>query len=128
METQEQVIKKFKHTKATGNDYPKGYKSQINAYMEGFNSGRFNEYKKEFFVESREYANRELERYNEIIKMNWQVAKKMAVNEILEIENEIKKSELLYGKSKITERLDAKRTVLYFICWSLPKIKSEVQE
>lgn len=123
METLEEKLKQFKHTKAVGDGYPRGYKTHINAYMEGFNSGRFNEYQKEHFVESRQKTNDMLETYNKLIKKDWKESKKMVVDSILATENEIKKSELLYGVSKNTYILEAKRSVLYFICWSLPNLK-----
>lgn len=126
METLEEKLKQFEHTKAEGNGYPKNYKNKINAYMEGFNSGRFNEYQKECFVEAHQKANEMLATYNRLIKKDWKTAKEMAVNALLDIETEIKKSQLLYGETGETEILEAKKSVLYFICWSLPVIKREV--
>ena len=125
MDLLEQKLKEFKHTKAVGPGYPKGYKTHINAYMSGFNSGRYGEYQKEHFVESRKLANSMLEHYNNMIKEDWETAKRMVVDAIINIETEIKKSELLYGENKDTDILKDKRAVLYFICWSLPKLNKE---
>ena len=125
METLEQKLKQFKPTIAKGNGYPRGYKAHINAYMSGFNSGRFGEYEKEYFVESRKVANKMLEHYNNMIKEDWITAKEMVVDAIINIETDIKKSELLYGENKETDILKSKKAVLYFICWSLPNINKE---
>lgn len=125
METLEQKLKQFKPAIAKGNGYPRGYKSHINAYMSGFNSGRFGEYEKEYFVESRIVANKMLEHYNNMIKEDWKTAKEMVVDAIINIETDIKRSELLYGENKETDILKSKKAVLYFICWSLPNINKE---
>ena len=123
-ETLEEKLKQFKHTKAVGEGYPRGYKAHINAFMEGFNSGRFDEYLKPSFVESRKVANETLAEYNKLIKMNWKIAKAKMVVEILDMKSEIEKARLLYGvTSKSYDILQAKIAVLEFACMSLPNIE-----
>lgn len=113
-------MKTFKPAKATGTGYPRGYKSHINAYMDGFNSSRFE------YEEAKIEANAMLDIYNKMIKEDWKLAKETAVEAIICIEPDIKRMELLYGKrSKITETLESKKAVLHFICWSLPKFEIE---
>ena len=60
-----------------------------------------------------------------MIKEDWKTAKEMVVDAIINIETDIKRSELLYGENKETDILKSKKAVLYFICWSLPNINKE---
>ena len=123
METLEEKLKQFKHTKAVGDGYPRGYKSHINAFMEGFNSGRFNSYKDEYFVETRQYANEQLAEYNKKIKENWKEARCQVVARILQIEEKERLNRLLYGNSLNNQKEEALKRVLEFVCESLPVLK-----
>lgn len=111
--------KQIKPIKKTSKGYPRGYQASINAYMDGFNKSKF------VYPETKKEANGMLEIYNGIIKEAWRLAKETAVEAIISIETDIKKAELLYGKSKTSEVLEAKKAVLHFICWSLPNIEEE---
>lgn len=121
----EEKLKQFTHTKTEGPGYPRGYKSKINAFMEGYNSGRFGAYKDDNFVKTRQFANYMLEHYNNMIKEDWKTAKQMAVDTIINIEADIIKNQLLYGKDVENEIDVAKKEILHFICWSLPKLDNE---
>ena len=106
--------------KITKKGYPRGYKASIDAYMSGFTRCPFN------YEKAKQEAIEMLEIYNKMIKADWMLAKETAVEAIIAIETDIKKMELLYGKeAEITETFEAKRSVLYFICWSLPKFEIE---
>ena len=124
MDELEEKLKQFKHYKAKGEGYPRGYKSHINAFMEGFNSGRFREYEKSTFVESRKQANELIYKYDKLIKMNWKVAKAKMVVDILNMKNQVEKYRLLYGiTSKSYDILDSKIRALEFACMSLPNLE-----
>ena len=123
METLEEKLKQFKHTKAIGDGYPRGYKTHINAFMEGFNSGRFNAYKEEFFVETRQYANEQLAEINKRIKENWKDARLQVVAKILKKKKKERLNKLLYGNSINNQKEEALKRVLEFVCESLPVIK-----
>lgn len=104
--------------KITKKGYPRGYKASIDAYMSGFTRSPFK------YEKAKEEAIELLNIYNKIIKEDWELAKETAVEALIAIETDVKKMELLYGKeAEITETFEAKRSVLYFICWSLPKIE-----
>ena len=122
METLEEKLKQFKHTKAVGEGYPRGYKTSINAYMSGFNSGRFNAYLDDDFVEIRKYANEELKKIHEVRK-DWKNARLEVVARILLIEEKERRNKLLYGESLNNKKTEALKKVLEFVCWSLPNLK-----
>ena len=124
MEENQDKFKQFKPYKAKGNGYPEHYKESINAYMEGFNSGRFGQYEMPSFVESRKQANELLYKYDKLIKMNWKVAKAKIVLDILDMKCEIEKYRLLYGRtSQSYDILDSKIRALEFACESLPNLE-----
>lgn len=125
METLEQKLKQFKHAKAVGDGYPAGYKESINAYMEGFNSGRFNAYLNDDFVEIRKYANEIVNEMHKQVKEDWKSARLTAVAEILKAEENIRRNKLLYGKTLKNKKIDALIVVMTFICDSLPVLKED---
>lgn len=126
MQSLEEKLKQFKHTIAVGDGYPRGYKTRINAYMTGFNSGRFNAYQDDDFVETRQQANDMLETYNKFIKRDLREAIIMIAKNIINWKGQIEYERLVYGKDdKDTKIKQAKITVSEFVLDSLPKLRRE---
>jgi len=126
MDTLEEKVKQFKHAKAIGQGYPYGYKSSVNAYMSGYNSGRFDAYKRDDFIKNHQEVNKMVQMYHKLVQQNWEVAKCKIVIDILNFEAEIRRTRLLYGMDAPEfHLLREKIAVLEFMCDALPRLEDK---
>lgn len=98
----------------------KEFENSFNAYLKGFTSGRFGQDKDTCL------ANKLATEYTQLVKEDWESARRKAIANILFNERLLKENELMFGKqSKIYNDIYTELRVAEFVCDSLPYLKED---
>lgn len=98
----------------------KEFENSFNAYLKGFTSGRFGQDKDTYL------ANKLATEYTQLVKEDWESARRKAIANILFNERPLKENELMFGKqSKIYNDIYTELRVAEFVCDSLPYLKED---
>ena len=104
----------------------KEFKNNFNAYLKGFTSGRFGQDKDTYFDYKVALASKLATEYTQLVKEDWESARRKAIANILFNERLLRENELMFGKqSKIYNDIYTKLRVAEFVCDSLPYLKED---